>query len=191
MGEGRRGEDFLRIKYLAGKKMSGKFESIRPYDIQDNLFRAIDKEWMLITAGTPDSFNTMTASWGATGILWNKTIAICFVRPQRYTFQFIEKADLYTLSFFGHRYKPILKHCGTTSGRDTDKIRDTGLVPLVSSNGGIYYEQARLVLECEILYKDRLEENNFKVKDVIGKNYPSRDFHTFYIGEIIACYRKP
>ena len=170
--------------------MSGKFQSISPYEIRDNMFTAIDKEWMLITAGTPDSFNTMTASWGTTGILWNKTIAICFVRPQRYTFQFIEKSGLYTLCFFEPQDKHILQHCGTTSGRDTDKIRDTGLIPVVSSNGGIYFEQARLVLECKILYKDRLKEDNFIVKELIGKNYPSKDFHMFYIGEIMACYRK-
>ena len=170
--------------------MSGKFESIIPYEIRDNMFTAIDKEWMLITAGTPESFNTMTASWGTTGILWNKTIAICFVRPQRYTFQFIEKSDIYTLTFFEPEHKDILNHCGTTSGRDTDKIKETGLIPVVSSNGGIYYEQARLVLECRILYKDRLKEENFIVKEIIGKNYPSKDFHTFYIGEIVACWCK-
>ena len=170
--------------------MSEQFKSIKPYDIRDNLFDTIDNEWMLITAGTPESFNTMTASWGTTGILWNKPIAICFVRPQRYTFQFIEKADLYTLTFFDRQHKHILQHCGTTSGRDTDKIKDTGLEPVVSANGGIYYKQARLVLECRILYKDRIEENNFVVKEVIGRNYPSKDFHTFYIGEIVECLLK-
>jgi len=170
--------------------MSEKFQSISPYDIRDNMFTAIDKEWMLITAGTAESFNTMTASWGTTGILWHKTIAICFVRPQRYTFEFIEKSSLYTLTFFEPRDKHILDHCGTTSGRDTDKIKDTGLIPVVSSNGGIYYEQARLVLECKILYKDTLKEDNFLVKELIGKNYPGKDFHTFYIGEIIDCLKR-
>ena len=170
--------------------MSGIFEKITPYRISDNMFKAIDKEWMLVTAGTPESFNTMTASWGTTGILWNKTIAICFVRPQRYTFRFIEKADLYTLSFFEREYKDVLKHCGTTSGRDTDKIKDTGLIPVVSDNGGIYFEQARLVLECRILYKDKLKEDHFVVKELVDKNYPTKDFHTFYIGQIINCLRK-
>ena len=170
--------------------MHEKFESITPYEIRDNMFTAIDREWMLITAGTPDSFNLMTASWGTTGILWNKPIAICFVRPQRYTFGFIEKADLFTLSFFEPQHKHILEHCGNTSGRDTDKIRDTGLIPVVSSSGGIYYEQARMVLECRILYKDRIREDNFIVKEIIEKNYRAKDFHGFYIGEIIDCLRK-
>jgi len=164
-----------------------KFTEIHPNDINNNIFSMLNDDWMLITAGNKESFNTMTASWGAAGILWNKTIAICFIRPQRYTFSFMEKSDFYTLCFFSEKERPILDYCGSTSGRDTDKIKGSGLKPLFTPNGAIYYEQARLVLECRKLYSARLEEGNFLVKKIISANYPAKDFHKFYIGEIITC----
>jgi len=170
--------------------MSNLFENISPYEIEDNLFTSIGDEWMLITAGSMDSFNTMTASWGTMGILWSIPIAICFVRPQRYTFQFMERAKYYTLSFFDPSDKHILQFCGTHSGRDTDKMKETGLIPLETGNGSIFFKQARMAIECKILYSDRLEGDHFHVKELIGKNYPSKDFHTFYIGEIVNCYKK-
>ncbi len=167
----------------------------------DNFFHILDDDWMLITAGNHseicspgafhvagrESFNTMTASWGTVGILWNKPIAICFVRPQRYTYRFIDNSDIYTLCFFTEQERDILDYCGTKSGRDTDKIKDTGLKPLFLDNGGIYYEQARLVLECKKLYSDRFREENFHIQQIINENYPTKDFHKFFIGEIITC----
>jgi len=162
-----------------------KFIEIHPKKINKNIFSMMDDDWMLITAGNKESFNAMTASWGAAGILWNKPVAICFIRPQRYTFSFMEKSDFYTLCFFSEQERSILDYCGSMSGRDTDKIKDTGLKPLFTSNGAIYYEQARLVLECRKLYSARLEEGNFLVKKIISANYPIKDFHKFYIGEII------
>ena len=79
--------------------MTTSFKTISPESLNDNFFRRIDREWMLITAGTLTRFNTMTASWGTLGILWHKPIAICFIRPQRFTFQFAEKHNYFTLSF--------------------------------------------------------------------------------------------
>jgi flavin reductase (DIM6/NTAB) family NADH-FMN oxidoreductase RutF len=166
-----------------------KFQVIHPGDIKENIFTLLDDDWMLITAGNKESFNTMTASWGAAGILWNKPVAICFIRPQRHTFSFMEKSDFYTLCFFSEKERSILDYCGSTSGRDTDKIKDTGLKPLFTQNGAIYYEQARLVLECRKLYSARLEEDNFLVKKIISANYPVKDFHKFYIGEIVKVHK--
>lgn len=164
-----------------------KFLLIHPKELPDNFFHILDDDWMLITAGNKESFNMMTASWGTAGILWNKPVAICFVRPQRYTYGFMGKSDVYTLCFFTEKERDILDYCGSRSGRDTDKIKDTGLIPLFTDNGGIYYEQARLVLECRKLYSDRLREDNFHIQQIIKKNYPTKDYHKFFIGEIISC----
>ena len=158
--------------------------------LDDNFFKVIDNEWMLITAGDKDSFNMMTASWGTIGILWNKPISICFIRPHRYTFGFAEKAEYYTLSFFNQTHRKILNICGNKSGRDMDKIAETGLIPMISEHGNIGYEQARMVMECKKLYSDYLKENNFIIKEIAKKNYPTKDFHKFYIGEIINCFIK-
>ncbi|MDF1572342.1 MAG: flavin reductase [Bacteroidales bacterium] len=161
------------------------FRKISPFDIDDNVFKMMDKDWMLVTAGTRDHVNTMTASWGHLGIMWNLPVAICYIRPQRHTFGFANEHDCYTLSFFGEKDREILQFCGTKSGRDHDKIRETGLIPLETDSGNIYFEQAHLVLECRKIYQDDMKAENFVRPEIAKKNYPKNDFHRFYFGEII------
>lgn len=167
--------------------MNSEFKLISPYDLQDNIFKLIDKDWMLVTAGTEDHFNTMTASWGHLGIIWNMPIAIAYIRPQRYTFGFANENDYYTLCFFGEEYRKALQFCGTKSGRDYDKVKETGLTPLLTENGNVYFEEARLVLECEKIYQDELKKENFLKPEVAEKNYPKEDFHRFYMGKIVTA----
>lgn len=161
------------------------FKKISPFDIDDNVFKMMDKDWMLVTAGTRDHVNTMTASWGHLGIMWNLPVAICYIRPQRHTFGFANEHDDYTLSFFEEKDRKILQFCGTKSGRDHDKISETGLVPLETEAGNIYFEQARLVLECRKIYQDDMKAEHFVRPEIAKKNYPKNDFHRFYFGEII------
>lgn len=155
-------------------------------ELKDNMFDAIGKEWMLVTAGTPEKFNMMTASWGGTGILWGKPVAFIFIRPERYTYEFIEKGDKLTLSFLGEAHRDIHKICGSQSGRDIDKVAASGLKPYVTENGNIAYEQARLVLECKKLYADFIEADNFVDKLLINRWYGEKHggFHKMYILEI-------
>lgn len=165
------------------------FIKISPTLISDNPFQLIDKEWMLITAGELLSFNTMTASWGGFGILWNKPVVFCFVRPVRYTYQFLEESAFFTATFFDRKYRKALNFCGANSGRDIDKMAATGLTPLASSNGSVYFEQAKLVLECRKLYFSDIDPAHFLVPE-INKNYPMADYHRMYIGEIVSCMQK-
>jgi flavin reductase (DIM6/NTAB) family NADH-FMN oxidoreductase RutF len=165
------------------------FINISPTLITDNPFQLIDKEWMLITAGKPESFNTMTASWGGFGILWNKPVVFCFVRPVRYTYQFMEESDFFTATFFDRKYRKALNFCGANSGRDIDKMAATGLTPLASAHGSVYFEQARLVLECRKLYFSDIDPEHFS-DPAINNNYPFADYHRMYIGEILNCMQK-
>ncbi|CDD49943.1 putative uncharacterized protein [Bacteroides sp. CAG:875] len=155
-------------------------------ELKDNMFDAIGKEWMLVTAGTPEKFNMMTASWGGTGILWGKSVAFIFIRPERYTYEFIEKGDTLTLSFLGEAHRDIHKICGSQSGRDIDKVAASGLKPYVTENGNIAYEQARLILECKKLYADFIDADNFVDKLLISRWYGEGHggFHKMYILEI-------
>lgn len=155
-------------------------------ELKDNMFDAIGKEWMLVTAGTPEKFNMMTASWGGIGILWGKPVAFIFIRPERYTYEFIEKGDTLTLSFLGEAHRGIHKICGSQSGRDIDKVAASGLKPYVTENGNIAYEQARLVLECKKLYADFIDADNFVDKLLINRWYGEGHggFHKMYILEI-------
>jgi flavin reductase (DIM6/NTAB) family NADH-FMN oxidoreductase RutF len=166
------------------------FQTTDPEALSEKFFKLINRDWMLITAGKPGHFNTMTASWGTIGILWNKPIAVCFIRPHRYTFEFAEQYGNFTLSFFSEQYKEVLSYCGAHTGRKVDKMANTGLTPIETPNGAIAFEQSRLILDCKKLYADYLKEENFLIKNLISRNYPRKDFHRFYIGEIEGCYIK-
>lgn len=158
------------------------FTEIKPSKIQGNIFEMIGREWMLVTAGTPDSFNTMTASWGGAGILWGKPVAFSFIRPQRYTFGFLQKYGGYTLSFFDEKYRDALNLCGSRSGRDTDKVKETGLTPAYSGDA-VYFDEAKLVLICRKLYTQDLTLGGFCDKEIAG-TYSGNDLHRVFVGEI-------
>lgn len=166
------------------------FRTLKPTEITGNVFDLIGDKWMLITAGTPDSFNTMTASWGMMGVLWGKPVATCFVRPQRYTFGFIDKAPVYTLSFYGEEYRKQLQICGTKSGRDIDKVKETGFTPAFTGTGAPYFQEASLVLVVRKLYTDWLEPENFIDTSNIDKWYPTKDFHKIFVGEVTEVLAK-
>jgi flavin reductase (DIM6/NTAB) family NADH-FMN oxidoreductase RutF len=156
-----------------------------PEEIRGNAFKLIGKDWMLITAGTRDSFNTMTASWGGMGVLWDKKVCFSVVRPTRYTYKFLEKNNTYTLSFFSSRFRKALMVCGTKSGKDTDKIRESGLTPVFDGDA-VFFRQARLVFECRKLYFQDIIPANFGDPN-LERFYPEKDYHRMYVGEIIRC----
>ncbi len=163
-----------------------RFTHISPADISDNIFELIGKDWMLITAQDPvtNQVNTMTASWGCAGILWNKPVGVCFIRPQRYTFGFAESADTMSFSFFTDDYRKALQYCGSHSGRDVDKFAETGLTLAHTGDGTPYILEAKLVMVCRKLYVDDLKEGCFLDPSLLS-NYKEKDYHRFYICEIV------
>jgi len=168
--------------------MMEKFNEIRCEELTDNPFKLVGSDWMLITAGTPDAFNLMTAAWGGLGVLWQRNVAFCFVRPTRYTYGFLEKSDRFTLSFFADEYRNMLNFCGSRSGKDVDKVAETGLAA-VFENGFVYYDQARLVFQCRKLYAQDLMPDAF-LDPRINDLYPLKDYHRMYVGEILKCLRR-
>ena len=167
-------------------------EKIDLKTLNDNVFDLIGKEWVLITAGTKNGgFNMMTASWGCLGWLWNKPVAVIFVRPERYTHQFVEAGEYVTLSFLGNgsEAREIYNYCGSKSGRDSDKVQATGLRPVETETGGIAYEQSRLTLECRKLYKDSIKPECF-IDGSIEKWYGEKGgYHDVYVLEIVNAYK--
>lgn len=164
------------------------FTEINCENLNMNAFKSIGKDWMLITSGNKEKFNTMTASWGSVGVLWNKNIATIFVRPQRYTFEFLENNDFYTLSFFDDEFKKELAFCGRNSGKDLDKVKSTGLAPIFDDNF-MFFSQAKLVFVCKKIYTDFIKPDNF-LDDSIKINYENNDYHKMYVGEIVKCLVK-
>jgi len=153
-----------------------------------NPMTKIAKEWMLITAGCQDrGYNTMTASWGHLGSIWGSgggmPTAVCYVRPQRYTKEFMDREVYYTLSFFPG-CKKELSYLGSHSGRDEDKVQTVGLHP-VFGDGYTWFAEAELVLVCRKVYRAPILESGFVDRTVLENAYPERDFHDMYIGEIV------
>ncbi|MDR2885981.1 MAG: flavin reductase [Rikenellaceae bacterium] len=166
-------------------------KKIDPKRIEGNFIEKIGSEWMLVTAGKPGDYNTMTASWGGVGELWHKPVAFVFIRPQRYTYGFTEREDMLTLSFPDHgQYQKAMSLLGSRSGRDGDKVAEAGLTPVRTPGGLVAFEEASLVLECRKLYAQDLDPAAFVDKNIAQKVYPGKDFHRMYIVEIVAAYQK-
>jgi len=164
-------------------------ERIEPSKLTENFFENISNEWMLITAGDKEKFNTMTASWGGIGFLWNKPVAFIFIRPERYTFEFLEKGEFFTVSFLGMENKDIHKICGSKSGRDIDKVKATGLVPHFTELGNVSFEQSRITLECKKLYTDKIKKEGFVDPEFIDRWYNTHgNFHQMYVAEIVNAW---
>ena len=150
----------------------------------DPIFHRIGSDWMLISASDGERVNTMTASWGCCGVLWNKPIAICFIRPQRYTFPIIESATHFSLAFFDGEEREALRYCGKQSGRDGDKFAGAGLTCIATADGVAYPKEAKKVLICKKIYVDSIKEDGF-IDPALLSNYPIQDYHGVFVGEIV------
>lgn len=160
---------------------------------RENAFTLIGKEWMLVTGGTMEKFNMMTASWGGIGWLWNKPVAFVFIRPERATYPLIEENEHFTLSFLGNdeEMRKIYNFCGTKSGRDFDKAKETGLRPIATEHGAVTFEQARLTLECRKMFRSDFKPEQFLDQEALHRWYnsnPGGSLHTMYVVEIEGVY---
>lgn len=158
-------------------------------ELQMNPMTLIAKEWMLITAGNEErGYNTMTASWSHLGSIWGHgggmPTSTIFIRPQRFTKEFVDREEFYTLSFFPEGYKQQLAYLGSHSGRDEDKVARVGLTPVFEGDC-TYFKEASMVMVCRKLYRAPILEEGFVDKSVVEDCYPEKDFHDMYIGEIV------
>ncbi len=156
-------------------------------DMKFNPFNLIGGEWMLVTAGSEQTgCNTMTASWGHLGCLWgnNDPTAVIYLRPSRYTKEFVDREECFTLCVMDRSFKKQMAYLGSVSGRNENKIANAGLSPVYADNT-VYFEEAKLVLICRKIYQSELQEDGFLCEDTIESNYPQRDFHTMYVGRIV------
>jgi flavin reductase (DIM6/NTAB) family NADH-FMN oxidoreductase RutF len=155
-----------------------------PIDIV-NLWK---NQWLLLTSGTMEDCNMMTVAWGSIGCMWNKPFAQCVVRPQRHTYGYMEKSDSFTLCAFPEEYRKDLQTMGKLSGKDCDKLAETGLTLKCSSSvDSPSYEEAELILECRKTYHQDMDPKGF-LDDSIQKQYSAEDYHRIYFGEILAAF---
>lgn len=159
------------------------FKEIKPENFDYSAVRLIGKDWLLVTGEAAGKANAMTASWGGLGVMWGKNVAYIVLRPQRYTKEFVDKAERFTLSIFGEDRKPMMSYFGSVSGRDEDKIAKSGLT-VISENGCTYYEEAKYVMICRKLYAQAMTADSFIDKSCDEQWYGAGDYHTLYIAEI-------
>ncbi len=160
-----------------------EYKEINPVDLNENTFKMIGKDFMLITAENEGKVNAMTASWGGLGVLWNMDVVFIFLRPQRYTKEFIDASDSFSLTFYDDSYKKTLGYLGSVSGRDEDKISNSNLT--IGFDGETpYFKEAEKVIICKKLFAQDLKEESFLDKNILNKDYPNKDFHTLYVGKI-------
>lgn len=162
-----------------------------------NTYQTISKDWLALCAGNQDNgYNAMTIAWGSVGGLWERgshsnqlPTFICYVRPGRYTKTFMDSNDYFTVNHFDSDYKRNLAILGSRSGRDGDKISQANLT-VNSNHDYTYFNEANMVIVCKKLYAAPLQQEGFIDKDLVDFNYPKRDFHTMYVGEIVKVLVK-
>lgn len=164
------------------------FKEVNYKELSINPFTLFSDDWMLLTAGNSESYNTMTVSWGHLGAIWGHhsgtPTAIAYVRPQRYTGEFMKREEYFTLCVFDKSYKPDLAYLGSHSGRDEDKLSKTRLTPEFGDNT-VYFKEAKLVFIMRKIYSGNILEEGFIDKSFIDEYYPKRDYHITYYGEIL------
>ena len=151
-------------------------------------FEIFNHDWALLTAGVKDDFNTMTISWGGLGTLWGKSVATVYVKPIRYTHDFLERNEFFTVSFFPEEYRKALSLLGSRSGKDGNKVAASGLTPTVLANA-ITFEEAAVTLLCRKIYRQDLDTAAMP-SDVVERYYKTEAPHTMYIGEVINIIKK-
>lgn len=159
------------------------FKTIQTEELAANAFSTIGKDWMLITAEIDGKVNTMTASWGGLGVMWHKNAAFIFIRPQRYTKEFVDASSHLSLCVLDENFRKELTYLGTVSGRDEAKIEKAGLT--VCHEAGVpYFDQSKIVLVCRKLFCQQLDPNCFVDTTIEPKVYPNKDYHYMYVCEV-------
>ena len=147
----------------------------------------------ILSSGTKEKYNSMTIGWAQFGVVWRKPVVSVYVKPERYTFEFMEKNNIFTVSFFDKEYSKALGIYGSKSGRDVNKENESGLHIKFLDNGGITFDEAEEVFVCKMLGKAYIEDENsypglkaFYEKQ--KKYFKTMKPHALFIGEIIEHY---
>ncbi|WP_420237184.1 flavin reductase [Telmatobacter bradus] len=164
-----------------------------PFSIADNAvtkaFQNIGNEWALLSAGNEKHFNTMTISWGSLGFIWQQPVITVLVRPQRYTHEFMDEFENFSVSFYDRKYRNALNILGTQSGRDTNKIALSGLTPAFV-DGVPTFKDAYLTVIAHRIYRGQMESAGFLIPAVDEEFYPKKDYHTVYFAELVKTVGK-
>jgi flavin reductase (DIM6/NTAB) family NADH-FMN oxidoreductase RutF len=170
-------------------KFEDLFYEISYREFNCSISEMIGHDYLLLTAGNEESYNTMTIGWGAMGFIWQRPVFYVPVRPQRYTYEFMEKNSCFTVSYFGDEYREALSICGSKSGRDCDKVKLAGLTPLRTPFASVAFSEASVIFECRKIYFEDMNPENILDESIL-RNYPAKDFHRIYTGQIEKIWKR-
>lgn len=142
-----------------------------------------------LTVSDGKNVNTMTIGWANIGIIWNKPIIMVMVRKSRHTYEIIENAKDFTVSIpLEVDLQKALVYCGSYSGRDVDKIKESQL-SLKKSNTIIspIISECDMHYECKIVHSQILTSQNLE-NSIKERFYINDDYHVLYFGEIVESY---
>lgn len=163
------------------------FRQISADKIPGNIVKLLNN-WTLITSGTAEKTNVMTASWGGLGVFWEKPVAFCFLNPSRYSVQTMDQGETYTISFYTEAYKDAMLYCGNNSGRNTDKIKGSGLTPIKTPSGATAFAEAWMIFECKKIIAQQISPD--AVKTQVPSEWSKNGYHKMYVGEILNVWVK-
>lgn len=157
-------------------------------NLDKSFVQNLSNNWALVTSGASDNYNMMTVNWGGIGFLWNKPVLFIFIRPERYTFEFIEKYDYFSLSFLKDNFSNVHEVCGMQSGRYINKIKETNLNPIITKNGCMLFEESILSVECKKIYSHQMSQMNYENHEFHSMIKDKGSDHKMYIAEIIDIW---
>lgn len=190
----RKGE--FRFNYsdrtIAQQRFNYQYEAVAAEDFDENIFKLVGKDFTVITAGeTP---NSMVASWGGVGIMFNKPVTWNFLRANRFTLEKIRETGTYTMCYFPDQYKGDIMQFGTKSGRNTDKMAQTKLTPMATPDGYPAYAEAKIIIECKLIAASTVSKDEFyteEAKTFLQEGFDdAKDWHKLVYGEITKIYIK-
>lgn len=178
----------IPLTKIVNSDLSG-YKKIDANKIPGNIIKMLTEDWMLITAGDTEDFNMMTANWGGLGCMFGKPVAFCFIDPTRHTFELMENKDTYTFTFYSEAHREALKICGSKSGKDVDKVKETGLTPITTQSGSKAFSEAWLIIECKKIISQTITPESI-TDPTIKKEWSGKQLRKMFVGEIINVWVK-
>ncbi|MCD8260860.1 MAG: flavin reductase [Bacteroides sp.] len=184
----------LTPEELATRSFDDLFKSVKPSEIHENVFKLFAEDYSVITSGIPEDYNSMVASYGGWGILFEEPVVWGFLRASRYTLEYIRNHRTYTLTFFDAPYKEKIMYFGTASGRGTDKMKTHGLTAVQTPGGSIAYKEASLIIECELAEITTVNPDDYylqKGRDFVEEGYADAgEYHKLVFGTIKGMWTR-
>jgi flavin reductase (DIM6/NTAB) family NADH-FMN oxidoreductase RutF len=184
-------QETTNVKEMAFDEL---FVPVAPRDVTGNVFRLVGEDYTVITAGTEENYNSMTASFGGWGILFGDPTTWCFLRASRYTLEYIRQEKRYTMSYFDEPYREQVMLFGTLSGRDSDKMKRHALTAVTTPAGNVAYKEAKLIVECELTEITTVQPDDFYTKEgrsfVVNAHAEVKEYHKLVFGKITNVWTK-